>query len=75
MSDGETEGEPSLRQLEESLSEKTPVLGKRKVRSRGQLSVFPHETLLLKQVCAPPIDYSQQIHLNRRLPAEEILNV
>ncbi|XP_068083711.1 protein furry [Anabrus simplex] len=30
LSDGETEREPSLRQLEESLSEKTPVLSKRK---------------------------------------------
>ncbi|PSN33970.1 Protein furry [Blattella germanica] len=34
LSDGETEREPSLRQLEESLSEKTPVLDKRK-QQRG----------------------------------------
>jgi hypothetical protein len=37
LSDGETEREPSLRQLEESLSEKTPVLGKRKVWCRDKL--------------------------------------
>lgn len=33
LSEGETEGEPSLRQLEESLSEKTPVLSKRNRRN------------------------------------------
>jgi hypothetical protein len=68
LSDGETEREPSLRQLEESLSEKTPVLGKRKVCRRRKRSVS-----LVKQVCAPLIDISQQIHLSRRLSAEEIL--
>ncbi|XP_021940399.1 protein furry [Zootermopsis nevadensis] len=38
LSDGETEREPSLRQLEESLSEKTPVLGKRKPRGVAEES-------------------------------------
>ncbi|KAE8748600.1 furry [Frankliniella occidentalis] len=33
LSEGETEGEQSLRQLEESLSEKTPVLSKRNKRN------------------------------------------
>ncbi|XP_069669911.1 protein furry isoform X4 [Periplaneta americana] len=38
LSDGETEREPSLRQMEESLSEKTPVLGKRKQRGVAEES-------------------------------------
>lgn len=42
---------------------------------REAVSYFFHEPLLLKQVCAPSIDDSQQIYLNKRLPAEEILNV
>jgi hypothetical protein len=39
--------------VEESLSEKTPVLGKRKVCWKEKLSVSLHKILLLKQVSAP----------------------
>lgn len=45
LSEGETEGETSLRQMDESLSEKTPVLSKRnRVRCSNQyfIQYFPH---------------------------------
>jgi hypothetical protein len=63
LSDGETEREPSLRQLEESLSEKTPVLGKRKVCSRSKVIKF----LFMKYYCCSRSEHHILTELNKCL--------